>query len=136
MLWFHRLLGSVYDLQEFLPSILMYNKVEGTLFSGNVVVPDHIVAVQITDIEEPSSELYQGLIACVGELAGFVRVADFDGNGILVPVIAGGGFFVHWDALDDLTLQSDDKVGTDIRRRICIIVPVLLGGGTGVTHIV
>ena len=94
MLWFHRLLGSVYDLQEFLPSILMDNKVEGTLLSGYVIVANDVAAIQITDFTQPNSQLYQGLIACVGELTGLVRVADFNGDSILVPVAAGGGFFV------------------------------------------
>lgn len=128
--------STSYIFQELLPRIFVGDKVERALLSGYVIVPDHIVAVQITDIEEPSSELYQGLIACVGELAGLVRVADFDRNGILVPVVTGGGLFVQWDALDDLTLQSDDKVGTDIRSWICIVVPVLLGSGAGIAHIV
>ena len=61
-------------------------------------------------------------------------MADFDGNGILVPVIAGRGFFMQRNTLDDLAFQSDHKVGADIRRWACIIVPILLGGGTGVAE--
>ena len=72
----------------------MCHKIERTLFSGNVVVSDHIIAVQIADIKEPSGQFYEGLIGCVCKLAGCVRVADFDGDGILVPVVTGGGFFV------------------------------------------
>ena len=136
MLWFHRLLGSVYGLQEFLPSILMDNKVEGTLLSGYVIVANDVTAVQITDFTQPNSQFYKGLIRRVSKLAGFVRVADFYGDSILVSVVAGRGFFVQGNALDDLAFQANHKMGTDLRRTACVVVPVLLGGGAGVAHIV
>ena len=72
----------------------MCHEIERTLLSGNIIVPDHIVAVQITDIKGPSGQFYKRLIARICELAGLVRVADFNGNSILIPVVTGGGFFV------------------------------------------
>ena len=80
---------TIYVFQKLLPRIFVGNKVEGTLFSGNVVVSDQIIAVQIADIKEPSGQFYKRLIARICELAGLVRVADFNGNSILVPVVAG-----------------------------------------------
>ena len=114
----------------------MGDEIERTLLTGYVIVANDVTAVQITDFTQPSGQFYEGLVACVSELAGCIQMADFDRNGILVPVIAGRGFFVQGNALDDLTLQSNDKVGTDIRRWICIVVPVLLRSGAGIAHIV
>ena len=43
---------------------------------------------------------------------------------------------IGFDNAKYISLQSDHKVGTDLRGWICIVVPVLLGGGAGVAHIV
>lgn len=101
-----------------------------------VLVADYIVAVQITDFTQPSGQFYQGLIGCICKFTGFVRVADFDGNGIFVPVVTGRGFFMQRNTRNDLAFQPDHKAGTDLGRMAGIIVPVLLGGCTGICHIV
>ena len=67
----------------------MCREVKGTLLTGNVVVADHIAAIQSADFAQPSGQFYKRLIARICELAGLVRVADFNGNSILVPVVAG-----------------------------------------------
>ena len=87
---------------ELFPRILMGNKIKRTLLSGYVIVANDIVTIQIAYFTQPSGQFYQGLIGCICKLARFVRVADFDGNGILVSVIAGGGFFMQRNTLNDL----------------------------------
>ena len=98
------LLYSLYISLKLLPSILVGHEIKRTFLSGNVIVSDHIVAVQITDFTQPNSQFYKGLIRRVSKLAGFVRVADFNGNSVFVSVVAGRGFFMQWDALDDLAV--------------------------------
>lgn len=76
-------------LLELLPCTLMRNKVERTLLSGYVVVANDVIATHIANLTQPCGQFYEGLIGCVCKLTGFIRVADFNGNGVLVPVIAG-----------------------------------------------
>lgn len=82
----------------------MRNKVQRTLLTGYVIVANGVTAIQIADFTQPSGQFYEGLIGCVCKLAGFVWVAYFNRNGVLVPVIAGRLFFLQWDALDDLAV--------------------------------
>ena len=67
----------------------MCHEIQRTLFSGDVIVANDVTAIQITGFTKPSGQFYKGLIACICKLAGLVRVADFDGDGILVPVVTG-----------------------------------------------
>lgn len=114
----------------------MCDEIKRTLFSGDVIVANDIVAIQVAGFTQPCGQFYVGLVGCIGELPGIIRVADFDGYGVLIPVIAGGRFLIQWDTLYDFTIQPNDKMGTDIGGWTCIVVPVLLGSGAMIAHIV
>src|SRR5699024_2862041 len=56
--------------------------------------------------------------------------------GVPVAVVGGGGLFVQGNVLDDLPLQADEEVGAHLGVRLGEVVPVGLGGGAGVAHVV
>ena len=98
-------------------------------------MPDEMRLVQIQLLAEPGAELHQGGVGLVVEPAGFVRVADLDGNGVDVPLIGGGGFFVQGYALHDFPFQPHDKVRADLHSGGVEIVAVGFGGGIGIAHV-
>ena len=53
-----------------------------------------------------------------------------------VPVVGGRGKLIQGNALNDLTLQTNEKMGADFRLGIFVPVVVLLGGGAGIAHVV
>ena len=94
----------------------MCHEIQRTLLSGYVIVANDIVTIQIAYFTQPCGQFHKGFIRSLCELTGFVRVADFNGNGVLVPVVTGRGFFMQRNALNDFAFQTDHKVGTDLGR--------------------
>ena len=99
---------------ELLPDIFVGYKIEWALFSRDVVMADDVAFIQAANITKPCGQLYQGFVCGICEFTGSVRVADLDGNRVLIPVVAGGGFFIQRNALNDLAIQTDDKMGADL----------------------
>ena len=114
----------------------MLHKVEGAELAGDVVVADDLVPADAGVVAEPGGELHQAVVTGLVKLSGLVRVTDLDGEGVDIPVVAGGGLFVQGDALDDLAVQADEEVRADGGGRLVVEIVVLLGGGAGVADVV
>ena len=123
-------------LQELVPGVFVLHKVEGAELAGDVVVADDLVPADAGVVAEPGGELHQAVVTGLVKLSGLVRVTDLDGEGVDIPVVAGGGLFVQGDALDDLAVQADEEVRTDGGGRLVVEIVVLLGGGAGVADVV
>ena len=99
-------------------------------------MPDHPVPAEVEVVAQPGGELHQGLIAGVGEHPVGVGMADLDGDGVPVALVGGGGLLIQGDTLNDLSIQADEEMGADLGVGVVVKIPVLLGGGAGVAHIV
>ena len=73
------------------------------------VRPD-MAAAEVSCTAEPGAQTDQRPAGRIGELSGAVRMADFDGDGIGVSVVAGRGDFPERDALNNLSFQPDDEM--------------------------
>ena len=97
---------------------------------------DHIVFRQIKFRAQKSRQLHQRIIGGVRKLSGLIRMTALDGDRVCVPAVGGVGDLARGDALDDLSLQADNKVAAHLGRvsvlQIFKIIPVLLSRATGV----
>ena len=82
----------------------------GTAFAGDVIMADDMTAAEVSCTAEPGAQTDQRPAGRIGELSGAVRMADFDGDGIGVSVVAGRGDFPERDALNNLSFQPDDEM--------------------------
>lgn len=86
-------------------------------------------------IAQPRCQLYQRPVRFVVEFPRFIRVAYFDGNGVPISIVGGRGFFIQRHTLNDLALQANEKMGTYRCIVVVEIIPILLGRGAWVCHI-
>ena len=97
---------------------------------------DHPIPADPCGVTEPGGETDQGIVTGLGKLARGVGVADFDGDGVPVALVGGGGLLLQGDALDHLPVHPHQEAGAYLGVRLGDVVPVGLGGGAGVAHVV
>lgn len=106
--------GREYIPLEILPSVFVGCVVIGTQLPGDVIMPDHIVGIQIISLGEIAHQLHQRLISLIGKLSGLVWVAALNRDGVVVPGIRAVGDLIEWDALDYGAVNADDKMTAGI----------------------
>lgn len=98
-------------LAEGEPRILVFHIVFGADLARHVVVSNDVrVGVERKRLAQPRDERFKALHRRVVKLACVVGVADLDGHGVVVRGVRAVGDLRQRHALQDLTLQPDDKV--------------------------
>ena len=101
-------------VHRLLPDCEVVDVVFRTNFAGHVVVADDVGGSEIEFLAQPRRQPQEARHRLGGELARLIRVADLDGNGVIVRLRGAVGDLRERDALEDLALQPHDEVGAGI----------------------
>lgn len=92
--------GGLYLFLEGLPGVRIADIVDGAFLAGYIVMADNIpLGIEAEFLAQPSGEAHQGVHGDVVEASLCVGVADFNGNGIIVPVAGTISHFADGDTL-------------------------------------
>ena len=101
-----------------------------------IIMTNHILLRQVQLAAKTCSQLYQGIIGGLIKGAAVVRVAVFNGDGVVISGSGGIGHLCYRNALDHLAFQPNHEMGAGgsaaclrvLIRQTIKIIPVGLGG--------
>ena len=74
-------------LDKVLPSFFMLHKIAGAFLSGNVIMPDNVLFLEIKILSQPPGQLHQSGVSLRRKRAALIRMAALDGNRVIIAVV-------------------------------------------------
>ena len=65
----------------------MLHEIFGADFSGDIIMPDHVIRGQVKFYAKPCRQLHERPVSLIRKLPGLIRMADLDGHGIRIALI-------------------------------------------------
>ena len=89
--------------------------IPGTVFSGHIIMPDHIFTGKSKSLAQPTGQPYQRAIGVLRKFSSFIFVATFNRKGITVSLVGCIGDFRAGNALNNLSVYPDHKMTAHFR---------------------
>ena len=97
---------------KYFPSILMLYKIFRTVFSCHIIMPYQMIHIQMVIIHQLRHQIHTVIIGCIIKITRIIRMAHLNRDADFVQIIGAVCNLITGNTLDNLSLQTNYKLGT------------------------